>query len=137
MYNHALVPIDLAHAENANDMIRAASAMLADDGKITLLYMMPDIPAMVESYLPDGTTAEAKASAQAELKAIADKSDASSITSEVRVGNASYGILEAADADKCDLIVIASHQPELSDYLLGSTAAKVVRHARCSVHVMR
>ena len=137
MYTHALVPIDLAHAENAGDMIKAASAMLDDSGKITLLYMMPDIPAMVETYLPDGTTAEARTQAKEELDAIADRGNGPSIDTEVRVGNPAYGILEAAEADKCDLIVIASHQPELADYLLGSTAAKVVRHATCSVHVMR
>ena len=40
--------------------------------------------------------------------------------------------------DNTDLISkIASHQPGLQDYFLGSTAAKVVRHATCSVLVMR
>jgi len=36
-----------------------------------------------------------------------------------------------------DLIIIASHRPGLQDYFLGSTAAKVVRHAKCSVLVIR
>ena len=36
-----------------------------------------------------------------------------------------------------DCVVIASHRPGLQDYLLGSTAARVVRHAACSVHVLR
>jgi len=36
-----------------------------------------------------------------------------------------------------DLIIIASHRPGLQDYFLGSTAAKVVRHATCSVLVVR
>ena len=36
-----------------------------------------------------------------------------------------------------DVIVMASHQPKFSDYLLGSTAARVVRHAKCSVLIAR
>ena len=36
-----------------------------------------------------------------------------------------------------ELIVIGSHRPEMQDYLLGPTAAKVVRHAKCSVLVVR
>ena len=35
------------------------------------------------------------------------------------------------------MIVIASHDPGLVDYLLGSVAARVVRHAHCSVLVTR
>ena len=38
---------------------------------------------------------------------------------------------------QADLIIIASHKPGFQDYFLGSTAAKVVRHAPCSVLVVR
>jgi nucleotide-binding universal stress UspA family protein len=36
-----------------------------------------------------------------------------------------------------DLIVMASHKPTVTDYLLGANAAHVVRHAGCSVMVVR
>ena len=36
-----------------------------------------------------------------------------------------------------DLIIVASHKPNVGDYLLGTTAARVVRHATCSVFVVR
>ena len=39
-----------------------------------------------------------------------------------------------ADAD---LIVIGSHRPAMSTYLLGSNAKTIVRHAKCSVLVLR
>jgi nucleotide-binding universal stress UspA family protein len=35
------------------------------------------------------------------------------------------------------MIVMASHRPEMSDYLLGANAARVVRHAKISVLVVR
>jgi nucleotide-binding universal stress UspA family protein len=46
-------------------------------------------------------------------------------------------ILRAAEKLNADLIVIGSHRPELKDYLLGPNAARVVRHARQSVYVVR
>jgi nucleotide-binding universal stress UspA family protein len=46
-------------------------------------------------------------------------------------------ILGEADACGADLIVIGSHRPAMSTYLLGSNAKTVVRHAKCSVLVVR
>ena len=36
-----------------------------------------------------------------------------------------------------ELVIIASHRPDITTYLLGSNAAAVVRHADCSVLVVR
>ena len=55
----------------------------------------------------------------------------------VRVGHPYKTILEVAEELSAELIIIASHQPEHHNYFLGSTAAKVVRHATCSVLVVR
>jgi nucleotide-binding universal stress UspA family protein len=46
-------------------------------------------------------------------------------------------ILAVAEKAMADLIVVGSHRPAMKDYLLGSNAARVVRHARCSVLVAR
>jgi nucleotide-binding universal stress UspA family protein len=44
------------------------------------------------------------------------------------------GVAEEAEAD---LVVTGSHRPAMKDYLLGTNAARVLRHARCSVLVAR
>ena len=46
-------------------------------------------------------------------------------------------ILHAAKRIDADLIVMAAHRPGQADYLLGPNAARVVRHAECSVLVVR
>jgi nucleotide-binding universal stress UspA family protein len=56
---------------------------------------------------------------------------------DVRVGHSYDTILKVAKERNVDLIIIASHRPGFQDYFLGSTAAKVVRHANCSVLVVR
>lgn len=46
-------------------------------------------------------------------------------------------VLRAADKLEIDVIVLGAHRPALQDYLLGPNAARVVRHANCSVFVVR
>ncbi|MDX9860174.1 MAG: universal stress protein, partial [Rhodospirillales bacterium] len=46
-------------------------------------------------------------------------------------------ILDATKLVKADLVIMGAHHPELEDYLLGPNAARVVRHAGCSVMVVR
>lgn len=52
-------------------------------------------------------------------------------------GTVYESIIETADRVEADLIVMAAHRPELKDYLLGPNAARVVRHSRRSVLVVR
>jgi nucleotide-binding universal stress UspA family protein len=56
---------------------------------------------------------------------------------EVLVGSPWQAICDAATRDKVDLVVIGSHGYAGLDRLLGTTAAKVVNHAPCSVLVVR
>jgi universal stress protein F len=52
-------------------------------------------------------------------------------------GHAGRAIVDYASENNIDCIVMTSHKPGVEDLFLGSTAARVVRHAKCSVHVIR
>lgn len=56
---------------------------------------------------------------------------------EVEIGVAWHALCDAAQRDAADLIVIGSHGYSGLDHILGTTAAKVVNHAKCSVLVVR
>jgi nucleotide-binding universal stress UspA family protein len=56
---------------------------------------------------------------------------------EVVIGAPWQSICETARGLRCDLVVIGSHGYAGLDRLLGTTAAKVVNHAPCSVLVVR
>ncbi len=139
MYKKVLVPVDLAHIEKGSEMIERAK-YLADTNKsqLTLLNVVPEIPTYVALELPTGLHENVVNSAEADLKELIRKHDLPAATKIiVKNGNPASIILAQAQQENCDLIMIASHQPGLSDYLLGSVAGKVVRHARCSVLVIR
>ena len=55
----------------------------------------------------------------------------------VRLGSVYKEALRFARDIEAELIVMGAHKPELKDYLLGSNAAQIVRHAPCSVWVVR
>jgi nucleotide-binding universal stress UspA family protein len=137
MHKTILVPVDPADTERAASMIKLARQLGgSDDMKIVLMSVIQDIPTYVAAELPGGVTDKAKQRTQETLRKIAaDEGIDAEIV--VRSGQPSAGILGTAQEKNADVIIIASHQPDLSDYLLGSTAHRVVRHAKCSVLVLR
>ena len=55
----------------------------------------------------------------------------------VRLGSVYKEALHFAREVDADLIVMGAHKAGLQDYLLGSNASQTVRHATCSVWVVR
>jgi len=136
MYKNILVPIDLAHMSEGKDTLEIARANLAEGGKVTLLNVIEAIPKWAAAQLPKGTIEHSIKHAGEQLRAICEKCEGMA-DFEVRTGHAYKIILDVAQEKNAELIIIASHRPGFRDYYLGSTAAKVVRHAACSVHVVR
>jgi len=136
MYKTILVPIDMAHVAEGKTNIDLAAQHAAAGAKIILLNVVEDIPNWAAVELPAGLIDQSIESAQSELKAIATAAGMK-MEVEVRTGHSYNTILDVVKEKNVDLIIIASHRPGLQDYFLGSTAAKVVRHANCSVLVVR
>jgi nucleotide-binding universal stress UspA family protein len=136
MYKNILVPIDMAHVAEGKAIIDVAIDHAGQDTKIILLYVVEDIPNWASVSLPTEIIDKSLDSARTELKAIANATGRK-MDVVVRTGHSYNTILDVAEEKDTDMIIIASHRPGLRDYFLGSTAAKVVRHAKCSVLVVR
>lgn len=135
MYQHILVPVSFEDNPNVTQAVALARKLLSKGGRITLLHVMEQIPAYAVNYVPEGFHDEAKSAIVASMADMAgDMEDLRCIVVE---GHSGRTILDWAGQNATDMIVIASHRPGLQDYFLGSTAAQVVRHAQCSVHVVR
>jgi nucleotide-binding universal stress UspA family protein len=117
-----LVPIDLEHGARVDEVLRiAADFAAAGEGEVELLTVVEAAPVVVSQFLPESGMGVA-----------ADR-----VSTAVRFGGTYQEILAHAETLGADLIVIGSHKPNVADYLLGSTASRVVRHAHCSVYVVR
>lgn len=136
MYSRILVPIDLHDDAKARAMIDAARQLRGQDGQIVLLHVVEDIPTYVAVELPSGILTDQKEESIRRLEELSLREDLQAVI-DVRIGQPAPAILAAADEHGSDVVVIASHRPGFQDYLIGSTAARVVRHAKCSVLVIR
>lgn len=140
MFKRIVVPIDLAEIELAQPAIDQALELAeASGGALRLINVQPLLPATFMDYVPadfDAAQEERAAKALEELAA-GVRLPKERISHVVRVGGAYHEILAEARAWGADLIVVGSHRPVMSDYLLGSNAKTIVRHAHCSVLVVR
>ena len=135
MYNKILVPVSFDSDRNSAGAIQIAQALSADGAQITLMHVMEHIPGYAISYMPTDYLAESRGAIEQELASMGrDLPNAQAVVIE---GHSGRTIVDWAEENGVECIVIASHRPGMQDLLLGSTAAQVVRHAKCAVHVLR
>jgi len=141
MFRSILVPVDLAAQSGKRRALAAAVDMARRyDAELTVMTVIPDFGmSIVGSFFEEGFAERAMAEVAAKLRAFC----AEHVPKDLRVhqhvaqGPIYDAILRAAREQGYDCIVMGSHRPELKDYLLGPNAARVVRHAPCSVMVVR
>ena len=135
MYNNILVTTDFSDEESTIKSLKKAKK-LSDGGSIVLLHVLDAIPAFALVELPVDLINQQVPKTRETLTQLVEKSGVNADIG-VRKGQSYNNIIEEAKHIGADLIMINSHRPGLQDYLLGSTASKVVRHAPCSVLVDR
>jgi universal stress protein F len=137
MYKKIIVPVEMGQLEKGEKILRKAKALLDAGGEIVLLNVAENIPGYLTIDLPPDFIGTSVKEAEERLKTLAAMFDLEATHIVVKVGSPAREIIHTADELSADLIIIASHRPNLSNYLLGSTADRVVRHANCSVLVDR
>lgn len=135
MYHNILVPISFDPDRDISGPMKLARMLCTEGGSVTLLHVVEQIPSYAISYMPQDYLIQTRKALQSELDSLAASlPNAKGLVIE---GHSGRSILDWADANNPDLIIIASHRPGMQDLLLGSTATQVVRHASCAVHVVR
>ncbi len=141
MYKHILLPVDLEAAASSAQAIEAAVAQAQTSG--ATLHVMTVVPdygmSVVVSFFPDDFAQKALTETAKQLAAYVAANVPAGVTVQqiVAHGRIYDEIIKAADSTGADLIVISAHRPDVSDYLLGSNAARVARHAKKSVLIIR
>lgn len=135
MYNTIIVPTDFSDEESTIRSLQKAEK-LSDNGRIILLHVLDSIPSYALVDIPTDMMPDLVPQTRDALKAIVFLSKVNAEI-EVRNGSSYREIIESAKEHEADLIIVNSHRPGLQDYLLGSTAAKVVRHSPSAVLVER
>lgn len=135
MYKSILVPVSFEAGRDARKALEIAQRMRASDGTITVLHVLEHLPGYASDLLPADHVAQARATVEEKLAPLVEGQDGVEI--KVIEGHSARTIVDYVETHEMDCIVIASHRPGMQDLFLGSTAARVVRHAPCAVHVIR
>lgn len=141
MFKDILLPVDLSNAETQEKAATAAVELAKSFGsRLHVMTIVPDFrEGFVSSFFPADYQEKAVETANQRLHDFVRERVPQGIKVQhvVACGTIYEEILDFAQKHSIDLVVMASHRPELSDYLLGPNAARVTRHADCSVLVVR
>ena len=141
MFKTILVPVDVNDPSSWRKALPVAGSLARTHGaQLVVMGVMPEfgLP-MVSQYFPPDYEEKMREALDARLHELIRTELAEGPSAVVRVteGSVYREILAVAKDVAADLIVMGSHRPGLQDYLLGPNAARVVRHATCSVMVLR
>lgn len=143
MFNKILVPTD-GSAPSAKARQAAIEVAKMFDIPIVALYVIEPLPyvGLAEVGVPD--LAEYSSAVRAEASKVLDAVEAECREHGVKcenvlieASNVDQGILEQAEAHKCNLIVMGTHgRRGLNRLLMGSVARSVLSHAKIPVLVI-
>lgn len=135
MYDRILVPVSFEAGRDAQKAVEVAQALRTDTGKITLFHVVEHLPQYANDLLPEDHLDVARSKITEALRSLT--AGVENVEVKIVEGHSARTIIDFAHEQEKDCIVIASHRPGIQDIFLGSTAARVVRHAQCPVHVIR
>jgi len=140
MFKSILVPVDIGEAEVAQPGLdKAVELAKASGATVRLTYVRSPVPYAMNEYVPAEYYDNDEKTALKTLEGLSAKLDLPKdrVSLSSPFGSVYDEVLKEAAEMKADLIVIGSHRPNWSTYLIGSNAATIVRHALCSVLVVR
>ena len=109
------------------------------EAEVVALYVLDD-PFLYASYTDQSFRDPLERSVQTQLDSLVNRHGSEGVTVKTAKlpGAPFYEIIQYAEREHCDLIVLGSHgHGPMKHMLLGSVAEKVVRKAKCPVLVVR
>ncbi len=138
MYKSIVIAVALFNkGATSRTLIEKANKLIDQGGSITLVHVLDEVPTYLSAAVAREQLMAHRKAIREQLEALASRVKAKNVDIDIRGGRPSENILASARDCNADLIMITSHKPGMSDYFIGSTAARVVRHSEISVLVTR
>lgn len=141
MFKRILLPLDLSEESSWRKALPAAIELCRDrSAELHVLTVVPDFGmTVVGQFFPEDFEKNMAETVSEQLETFVGDRVPGDIKAQHLVGEGTVYevVLQTARKIGADLIVVAAHRPALKDYLLGPNAARIVRHADCSVLVVR
>ncbi len=140
MFKKILAAVDLENSDITGKILQIAADIANDNAAgLHVLSIISSAPVVVSQHLPQGYEKLAMKKTRQDLATLSASINLAQgdVTCSSRFGDVYREILAYADKTGIDLIVIGCSKRHATDFLLGTNAARVVRHASCSVFVVR
>ncbi len=141
MYKDILFPIDLNHDSSWVDVLPSVVGYCrAFQARLHVVTVVPDFGMpLVGGYFPKNFGNKMLKEANQRLHEFVKKHVPSDVPVQhiVAEGVVYKEIIRVAREIGADLIIMASHRPELGDFLVGPNAERVARHFEKSVLLFR
>jgi len=103
------------------------------------VHVLDQVPKFASYYMGDDAGSDRQteilvAAKQGVIDRIGEQADAETVE---LAGHPGRSTTEYAQKIEADSNIVDSHRSDLTDFFLGSTAARIVRYSQCSVHVLR
>ena len=132
-----VVPVDFS--QQSDFAVKSALAIAADPKRLHVVHVLVPLDTVSPGVLLGHITNETRSAAvKKNMAKLVEQQSAAGACEEVLIGDPGLEIADYAKRVGADLIVIPSHGYQgLKRMVLGSVAERVIRHAECSVLVLR
>jgi universal stress protein F len=140
MFKTILIPVDITEPDLAKSAFEHGVDLAhMRQGNIRLVHVRSLMPVTFMEYVPPHFDQQQQKDSEEALNTFRRSIPLPEgrVSGIVRMGSVYNEVLAEAKECKADLIIVGSHRPSMASYLLGSNATTIVRHAPCSVLVIR
>ncbi|WP_120499715.1 universal stress protein [Roseovarius sp. EL26] len=141
MTQHILCAVDLTHPKSEGAILRKAADLAGFYGAtLSVVTVIPDYGmSIVGSFFEEGTLKKATEATNQQLhdfvaETIPGIEDVQHI---IEIGTVYEQVLDAIERSNADLVVMGAQKPTLADRVQGPNSARVARHAKTSVLIVR
>lgn len=137
MFTRIMAPVDLAHAGRLEKALRAA-AELARLWDVPVCYVgvTTETPDSV-AHNPREFAEKLEAFGRAQAEAHGHKATAKAYASHDPAADMDETLVRAVEETGSDLVVMASHEPGIADYLFAAHGPTLAAQSRASVFIVR
>ncbi|MEH6741496.1 MAG: universal stress protein [Sulfitobacter sp.] len=143
MTKSVLCAVDISNPESEGAVLKVALQIAEmEKAQLDVITVVPDYGmSHVGGYFDKDHSKKMAQEAKSLLNDLISESLGAANNKNVRhivaTGSVYDEVLKTAKIAESDIIVVGAHKPDLKDFLLGPNAARIVRHAMCSVYVVR
>ncbi|MEQ8412288.1 MAG: universal stress protein [Erythrobacter sp.] len=128
-----LVPVDLGQLANSEHAIETAVWLARQAGASLTILTVANPLGIAFSDMPE----DKKPDFEAFVAKMSDRHDFDISPLFRSHESVKYAIRQAIEDENIDLVVMATHDPRLTDHLFGSRSSETALHNDCSILILR